>query len=115
MSRLKITEEMYESIPALLEQGLSKTEIAQRFGSTPGSLAVQCSRRGVSLSKHGRRLAVRTLSLCDAPLDLEQPVLAKLREQARLRGTSEVKLIKHLLRTIVEDNLYTAVLDEEVA
>ena len=115
MSRPRITQEMYDSIPTLLDQGIGKAEIAQRFGVTPSTLVVQCSRRGVSLSRHGRRLRARNLILPDAPLDLEQPVMAKLREQARMRGTDEVDLIKRLLRTIVLDNLYTAVLDEEPA
>ena len=108
------SEEMYNSIPQLLADGVTKTEIAARFGTTPNSLQVQCSRRGISLSRYGRgRPRQRTLSLPDAPLNLEQPVLGKLREQARKMGTDEVKLINHLLRTIVEDNLYAAVLDLE--
>jgi len=113
--RQKLTQEKYDSIPTLLEQGLNKTKIAEQFGVTTATLIVQCSRRGISLSRHGRRLPVRSLSMPDAPLDLEQPVLAKLREQARFRGTSEIDLIKQLLRTIVLDDLYTAVLDEEPA
>ena len=112
----KYTQEMYNSIPQLLADGMTKAEIAARFGTTPGSLQAQCSRHGISLSRHGRgKLPMRTLSLPDAPLDLEQPVLGKLREQARRMGTDEVKLINHLLRTIVEDNLYSAVLDLEIA
>ena len=39
------TEEMYNNIPQLLADGVTKTEIALRFGTTPNSLQVQCSRR----------------------------------------------------------------------
>jgi hypothetical protein len=109
-----ITQQKYDAIPQLVADGVPKLEIAQRYGMTLGSLIVQCSRRGISLSRHGRgKLPARTLSLPDAPLDLEQPVLAKLRAKARTMGTDEVGLIKYLLRTIVEDNLYEAVLDLE--
>jgi hypothetical protein len=44
-----LTQEKYDSIPALLEQGLDRTQIAALFGVTPASLQVQCSRRGISL------------------------------------------------------------------
>jgi hypothetical protein len=115
--RAIMTQEMYDAIPGLIAAGVSKIEIAQRYGMTPSSLVVQCSRRGISLSKHGcGRLPARSLRLLpEVPLDLEQPVLGKLREKARHLGTNEVELIKQLLRTIVFDDLYDAVLDSEPA
>jgi hypothetical protein len=65
-----LTQEKYNSIPALLEQGLDRTQIATLLGLTPASLQVQCSRRGISLRQGGRRTPVRNLSLADARLDL---------------------------------------------
>ena len=42
----RITDEMYARIPALLEQGMTKAEIAAMFGVTLGSLG--CAARGVA-------------------------------------------------------------------
>ena len=39
----RITDEMYARIPALLEQAMTKTEIAAMYGVTVGTLAVLCS------------------------------------------------------------------------
>jgi transposase-like protein len=106
---------MYAEIPALIEQGRTKVEIAERFGVTPSTLAVQCSRRGISLSKSGPRGRRRTLTLPEAPLDLSDVVMVGLREKARAMGTDAVKLARDLLEAIVADDLYAAVLDLEVA
>ena len=111
-----LTQEKYDSIPALLEQGLDRTQIAALFGVTPASLQVQCSRRVISLRQGGRRTPRRDLSLADAKLDLNQHVMIALREKARSMGVDEVRLASDLLETIVTDDLYGAVLDlEEVA
>jgi len=110
-----LTQEKYGSIPALLEQGLDRTQIAALFGVTPASLQVQCSRRGISLRQGGRRTPRRDLSLADAKLDLNQHVMIALREKARSMGVDEVRLASDLLETIVTDDLYGAVLDLEEA
>jgi hypothetical protein len=47
----RITDEMYARIPALLEQGMTQTEIAAIYGVKLGSLKVFCSQRGISLRK----------------------------------------------------------------
>ena len=51
MKPSRITDEMYARIPALLEQGTPKEAIAAMFGVTLGTLAVLCSKRGISLRK----------------------------------------------------------------
>ena len=113
--RVKLTQEKYDSIPALLEQGLDRTRIAALIGVTPASLQVQCSNRAISLRRGGRRTPRRNLSLADAKLDLNQPVMIALREKARSLGVDEVRLASDLLETIVTDDLYKAVLDLEYA
>ena len=110
-----LTQEKYDSVPALLEQGLDRTKIAAMFGVTPASLQVQCSRRGISLRRGGRRTPRRNLSLADAALDLNKTTLVALREKARAMGVNEVRLVTDLLETIVSDNLFGAVLDLEEA
>ena len=54
MKPSQITDEMYASIPALLEQGKTKTEIAAMWGVKLGTLKVFCSQRGISLRNGGR-------------------------------------------------------------
>ena len=106
MKPSQITDEMYAGIPALLEQGMTKAEIAAMLGVKLGSLAVCCSRRGISLRKGGR---ARKLVL-----PLSDDVLKSLRDAARRLGKgSTERLVSELLEKIVSDDLYKAVLDEE--
>jgi Helix-turn-helix domain of resolvase len=108
----RITDEKYARIPALLEQGMRRTEIAAMYGVTPGTLAVFCSQRGISLRKGGRRK--RKLVLSDEPLPLSNYVLKSLHEAARSLGKGSTdRLVSDLLEKIVSDDLYKAVLDEE--
>jgi hypothetical protein len=105
MKPLQLTDETYAGIPALLEQGMTKTEIAAMFGVKLNSLAVLCSRRGISLRKGARRTLV---------LPLSDDVLKSLRDTARSLGKGSAEwLASELLGKIVKDDLYTAVLDEE--
>ncbi|MGX9432175.1 MULTISPECIES: helix-turn-helix domain-containing protein [Bradyrhizobium] len=107
----KLTPAMFDNIPALLEQGLSKTQIAEQFGVMLSTLVVQCSRRGISLRRGGRLGRRRTLTLPEAPLDLSDKTMVGLRKKARSMGINEVRLARDLLETIVADDLYDAVLD----
>jgi hypothetical protein len=51
MSGSRITDGMFARIPTLLLEGKTQAEIAAMYGVTPGTLAVLCSRRGISLRK----------------------------------------------------------------
>ena len=105
MKPSRITDEMYARIPALLEQGTTTTAIAAMFGVTHGTLSVRCSQRGISLRKGLRRALV---------LPLSDDVLKSLRDAARRLGKGSPEwLASELLRKIVSDDLYMAVLDEE--
>jgi hypothetical protein len=105
MKPLQITDEIYAGIPALLEQGKTRAEIAAMLGVKLGSLAVCCSRRGISLRKNGPRKLV---------LPLSDDVLKSLRKAARSLGKGSMeRLVSDLLEKIVSDDLYKAVLDEE--
>jgi hypothetical protein len=120
--RTRITDDMFARIPALLLEGMTKDEIAAMYCVTPGSLAVLCSQRGISLRKGGplparTKLPKRTnLTLPDEPLSLSDGVLQSLREAARAMGKdSTARLVRDLLEKIARDGLYKAVLDEEAA
>ena len=44
----KLTDEIFALIPGLIEQGLSKAEIAARYEVTPATLQVLCCKRGIA-------------------------------------------------------------------
>ena len=112
----RITDEMYARIPALLEQGMTKTEIAAMYGVKLGSLKVFCSQRGISLRKGGPLPKRTNLTLPDERLPLSDDVLKSLRKTTLAMGKrSTARLVSDLLERIVSDDLYKAVLDEEMA
>jgi hypothetical protein len=104
---------MFDRIPALLLEGMTTTEIAAMYGVKLSTLKVFCSQRGISLRKGGPFPPRTKLVL---PLPLGNAVLKSLREAARSMGRgSTARLASDLLEKIVSDDLYKAVLDEEVA
>jgi hypothetical protein len=110
-----LTPEMYDSIPALIAQGVTKAEIAEQFGVTKDTLQVQCSRRGISLRKGGKYQR-RTITLLQpTPLELSDKAMLAFREKAQALGIDTIKLVRDLLETIAKDDLYVAVLDLEEA
>ena len=100
------------SVPSLIEQGLTKYQIADRFGITVGSLTVMCSKRRISLRKGGRLKPAGTVTM---PLPISLAAMMSLRQAAIARGGDTQRLAIDLLERIATDNLYTAVLDEEAA
>jgi len=62
MTRLsKFTPECLEQIKNLVEQGLSREQIAETVGSTVGSLQVTCSKHGISLRTRSKPMMVLSL------------------------------------------------------
>ena len=100
----------------VLRIGLSLQNIAAIYGVKLGSLKVLCSRHGISLRKGGPLPKRTNLTLPDEPLPLSDDVLKSLREATRAMGKhSTARLVSDLLERIVSDDLYKAVLDEEMA
>jgi hypothetical protein len=97
------------NIPALIEQGMTKDEIAR--DTALRATRCRCSRNGISLRKGGQLLRRKILSLPEAPLPLTETALQTLRQAARVMGVDEARLASDLLETIAKDNLYNAVLD----
>jgi hypothetical protein len=93
-------------IPALVEQGLRKGDIAERLGCKESTLAVRCSIAGISL-RGPKRLELRG----GVPLTLSRETIASLSERAAADGCSEAQLAADLLETIARDSLYDAALD----
>jgi hypothetical protein len=101
-----LTREVLAGIPALVEQGLRKDDIAERLGCKVSTLQVQCSIAGISL-RGPRRFQLRV----GVPLTLSREAVASLSARAAAGGSNEAQLASDLLETIARDNLYDAVLD----
>jgi hypothetical protein len=101
-----LTREVLAGIPALVEQGLRKGNIAERLGCKESTLVVRCSIAGISL-RGPKRLELRA----GVPLTLSRETIASLSMRAAAEGCSEAQLVSDLLETIARDGLYDAVLD----
>lgn len=101
-----LTEEVLAGIPALIEQGLRKSDIAELLGCKASTLQVKCSVAGISL-----RGTKRKCLQLETGLELSEEALAGLRARAAGMGRTEAQLARELLEVIVRDNLYSAVLD----
>ena len=88
-------------IPAMIADGMGAAAIAEKLGCNLGTLRVRCSQAGISLraAKHCR-------------LSISPETMMGLRQYANVKGCTDVKLAIDLLKVIVQDNLYDAVLDE---
>jgi uncharacterized protein YjcR len=98
-------------IPKLVREGLSRAEIAEKLGCRENTLQVRCSKMGVSLNrgcntKRYSKLEVERLKLTGKAKDA-------LRDKAREKGYSQVRLASKLLEIIATDNLWDAVLDDK--
>ena len=101
-----LTREVLAGVPALVEQGLRKGDIAERLGCKESTLVVRYSIAGISLRRPKR------FELCaGVSLRLGLEVMASLRKRAAAEGCSEAQLASDLLETIARDGLYDAVLD----
>lgn len=104
--RAILTPQILAGIPALIEQGLRRADIAERLGCKESTLQVRCSNAGISL--RGRKRLGLTVGNY---LSLSVEASAGLRTRAAATGCSEAQLASELLEIIARDNLYDAVLD----
>ena len=104
--RAILTPQVLAGIPALIEQGLRKADIAERLGCKASTLQVHCSGAGISL-----RGLKRMQPCTGGQLSLSQVAWAGVRARAAAMRCSETQLASDLLETIARDNLYDAVLD----
>ena len=124
----KMTKAVLGQIPALLDRGLSPTEIAQLCGCTLGTLRVVCSNAKISLRRKSLskprahetapHLAGRNAA-CSwhdgyKPITIQLPVATAdlLRQRANEKGLAPSTLATTLLEVIIQDKLYDAVLDD---
>ena len=89
-------------IPALIEEGLSDWEIANRMGWTVGTLRVRCCQLKISL---------RRKNVTQRQVVLPQSIFDQLHQRAAIMGVATSVLVAELLKAIARDGLYNAVLD----
>ena len=89
-------------IPALIEEGLSDWEIANRMGWTVGTLRVRCCQLKISL---------RRKNATQRQVVLPQSIFDQLHQRAAMMGVATSVLVAELLKAIARDGLYNAVLD----
>jgi hypothetical protein len=104
----------------------SSEAIAEAIGCTVGTLRVKCSKLGISLRQKTRSRSHPSNSLnaddrivasrdqVSLSLLLPQTTIDLLRQRAAAKGMSESTLASLLLKIIVCDDLYEAVIDEEL-
>ena len=121
----KFTPEVIGQIPPFIDRGLGAPKIAEAIGCTVGTLRVKCSKLGISLRQKTRSRSHPSNSLnaddrmaskdqVSLSLLLPQTTIDQLRQRAAAKGMSESTLASLLLKIIVCDDLYEAVIDEEL-
>ena len=98
-------------IRVFVDQGLSDSEIASKMGWTVGTLRVRCSQLKISLRRVTRTKNHRSLT---ATIVLPRTILDQLHQPAASLGVTTSDLAANLLREIIRDSLYEAVLDRGV-
>jgi hypothetical protein len=106
------TDEKLAEIPALLEQGLTRAQIAEQFGGKVNSLQVVCSKKGISLWRQDRSRKPVELPDVELTISLKDQTLERLRQRAEVNGLTKSELASRLLNLIASENLFDAVLDE---
>jgi hypothetical protein len=98
-----------QTIRDLVGDGLSNTEIATRMGWTVGTLYVRCSQLKISLRRSSKKVRLKRWPRIPLPDELFE----QLRQRAAAMGVSTAELVVDLLKEIVRDGLYDAVLDRD--
>ena len=109
MRKAKIDPEV---IRRLIAAGLSDEQIAEKMQWTVGTLRVVCSLQKISLRRSVRLRIRRRLT---STVTLPRVIFDRLRGSALMMGITAADLAEQLLKVIVRDNLFKAVLDLEPA
>lgn len=104
------TDRMLARIPLWIIDGWSLEAIAERIGTSPGSLYATCSRLNISLKGANRPIGKRDVSTA-MTLRLPKRLAQKIERRATEQSMSTEHLIILLLEQIASDDLFDAVLD----
>jgi hypothetical protein len=116
--RFRFTPDVYDQVEKLAKAGWNGREIADRLGCSYPSLRVLCQRAKISLEGGGtlrspdsQREPVFSTDEEILPVSLSSAVVERLQAEAQHRATSPDRLAAHILRVIVSDQLFDAILD----
>jgi len=101
--RILFSPQVIETIRGLIEQGKSAHEIAAAIGSTAASVRVKCSLLKIKLRR----------KRCGLVVCMRPAIQAALEAKAFQMRESPSELSARLLESIVEGDLYKAVLDDQ--
>ena len=96
------TPETLAKIPDMVESGMSTRDIAREIGSHTSSLKVTCAKNNIKLRRTRQHPEMAFL---------RPKTRHALNRQAFLSGCTQTQLIGRLLDAIVDDNLFSAVLE----
>src|SRR3990167_6314935 len=102
--RRQLTPYVRSQIRNWVADGVPRRDIAKRLNTSLGSLAVRCSRLGISLTNKEPRVTR------NYPLRLPEEIIKGFHEHARDLGWSDEKLLTLLVEIVQNDNLYEAIL-----
>jgi hypothetical protein len=114
---IKLTPKAYAAIPEMVAEGKRPEEIAAVYGCSPGTLKVQCSKRGISLRRNSQPKPPKAVVTTrpSEKLKLSPSASFILHLAAEKRASDVNSLAMDLLEVIAKDNLFSAVLDTEDA
>src|SRR5271170_4097845 len=105
-----------ETIRKMADQGKTASEIADVIGSTAGSVRVNCSQLKIKLTRRGRPSVQRNkpnhIQGQRLILYVRPAAYSALNRKAAHMQKSPVDLAGFLLETIINDDLFEAVLDD---
>jgi transposase-like protein len=96
-----LTPELLDLVPDMVDQGLTKSAIAEQLGVTRGTLQVQCCRKNISLRPRRRVVLL-----------VDQVAYSKLRTHAERRMKTAEALMATLINAAARDDIVDAVLDD---
>lgn len=107
--REKFTIEVMRQIRTMLAMGKKGSEIATTLGCDYGSLRSACKRSGITLRDLRARDVEGSIAI---RITLPPEISDGLRSEARIRGVGSDILAAEIIDAVVNDKLYSAVLDK---
>jgi hypothetical protein len=103
--RVILTKEVMARIPDMVQSGMDASDIAEHLGCSKATLKVRCCQAGISLRVPGYRRSRSGRIIFPGEL------MQELTEKAQEYGMSENELARIILKIVIKDDLFDAVLD----
>jgi hypothetical protein len=108
MARTVFTSSAVRTMRRMARDGSGAKAIAAAINSTPGSVKVECSKRGIRLRRGGNSVrGVKVVAL------VRRSTVKAIRSEAQRMNVTEGALATMVWEAIVEGDLFRAVLDPD--